>query len=103
MKAFVATILFSISLFSQANVMDDMTQNLRSTLETELAEFDGEVSSLKCHNTFVGIVCPGTLTFDNSKCEETYYYLGFGEKVYQRLCSTCWFNEGSDIYKPSCK
>lgn len=103
MKLVVAAIILSFSLLSHANVIEEMTENLRETLSAELSELDGDVSSLKCTNTFVGVVCPSVLEFPQEKCEETYYYLGFGLKVYERLCSTCSFNRGKEIYRSTCK
>jgi hypothetical protein len=105
MKVFFTALLLFLSLYSQANGMSEYTQKLKETLSEELLEIDGQLSSLKCINHFVGVLCYSTLEFeqnDSLSCKETYYFLGFGEKVYQRLCSTCWFNDGEDIFKPTC-
>ncbi len=105
MKKLITVSLILMSALTFANVMDDYAKNLESILNAELLESQGQVSSLKCINHFVGVLCPGQIEFKEDpqlNCEETYYYLGFGEKVYQRLCSTCWFAEGEEIFKPTC-
>lgn len=105
MKILVATLLITLSFVTHANVMSDYTDHLTETVNLELLENAGEVTSMKCLNHFVGVLCYSGVAFEEasqSSCKETYYYLGFGEKVYQRLCSTCWFTKGEEIHKPHC-
>jgi hypothetical protein len=106
MKKAVAALLLSVTFFTHANVMNEYEVSLEDTLNVELNGVNGEVTSMECINHFVGVVCYSTLEFVDqvqSRCEETYYYLGFGEKVYERLCSTCWFNQGEEIHRPICR
>ena|GEM_PF-4749200 len=108
MKILITALMMSLTFLSHANVSSEIVNDLEDTINTELLESNGKISSLKCINHFVGILCYSTLEFTSRKespytCEETYYYLGFGQKVYERLCSNCWFSEGEEIFNPSCK
>ncbi|MCF8060357.1 MAG: hypothetical protein K9K67_13735 [Bacteriovoracaceae bacterium] len=105
MKALFIVLIFSLSLISHASVMSEYAKQIKDTINIELQELEGQVSTIKCVNHFVGVICYSTIEVNElpgTTCEETYYYFGFGEKVYERLCSTCWFSEGEDIFKPFC-
>ena len=106
MKTLIASLIFLTTFSVQASVMSEYAESLEMTLNQELVELSGEVTSLNCINHFVGVLCYGKLSIEESNsftCEETYYYLGFGEKLYERLCSTCSFTQGEEIHRTSCQ
>lgn len=115
MKSLITSLSLVISFTVTANVSSDITNGLKDTLNEELFESDGKVKSLKCYNTFSGVFCYSTLEFidigsfesghngSSYTCDETYYYLGFEQKMYVTLCSTCWYNNEEDFYSKSCQ
>ena len=114
MKILITLFALMLTLCSQANVSTVMVDDLEDTLNAELYDSDGEVATIVCRNSYVGIICEATLEFidmasfqsvnraTSYKCDETYLYLGFENKKYVTLCSTCWYNEELDIYRQSC-
>ncbi len=106
MKTLAIILLTFLTPPTFANISGEIVADITETINYEFSGASGAVTSMKCINHFVGILCYGSLEFSEEEtytCEETYYYLGFGQMTYKRLCSNCWFNEDdADIFKPSC-
>lgn len=114
MKNMITLFAFLLSISLSANVSSAILNDLKTELNNELYESDGQVKSLQCDNTFSGVFCYSTLQFIDTgsfesgnngssySCEEIYYYLGFGQKKYETLCSNCWYNESESYYKNDC-